>query len=161
MAGKQNTYRKKTRELFMRLVFQMMATGDWSEDAADLFLGDDSLWSGNPRAGEPVGALFDKAAGEKPDLPYIGAGLDALREHLHEIDDAIEGASEKWRISRMAGVDLAILRVAIAELRYLDTIDGRVSINEAVELAKKYGSAKSPAFVNGILGKVAAREEGL
>lgn len=70
------------------------------------------------------------------------------------IDKAIGEYSKDWAISRMAKVDLAILRLATYEIFYNPSIPSGVSVNEAVELAKKYGSDESPAFINGILGKV-------
>ncbi|MDR1815840.1 MAG: transcription antitermination factor NusB, partial [Clostridiales Family XIII bacterium] len=152
-----STHRKKTRELLMRLLFQMAAIADWSDAARDAFLADETDWCGNPSADTPPGALFDTATDEAPDLPYFLFGLDCVRGHLAEIDGEIEAASDKWRVARMAGVDLAILRLALAEMRYMDGIDVRVSINEAVNLAKKYGSEKSPAFINGILGQAAQK----
>ena len=72
-----------------------------------------------------------------------------------QIDALINGASENWRISRMATVDRNILRFSVYELVYLDDIPPSVTINEAVEIAKRYGSEDSPSFVNGILDKIA------
>jgi len=91
---------------------------------------------------------------EKPETAYFDAVFSALSEHLPEVDEALSSAASNWTIDRFAKVDLAILRLAVLELRYVDSIPEAVSINEAVELAKKYGTAESPKFVNGVLGKV-------
>ncbi|MBQ6949818.1 MAG: transcription antitermination factor NusB, partial [Firmicutes bacterium] len=71
-----------------------------------------------------------------------------------DIDQKLEEASDRWKVYRLGKVDLAILRVSTAELLYMEDIPASVSINEAVELAKKYGSDESARFINGVLGKV-------
>ena len=65
-------------------------------------------------------------------------------------------ASKGWKTSRMGKVDLTILRLASYEVLFDEDVPGKVAINEAVELAKKFGGDESPAFINGVLGKVAA-----
>jgi N utilization substance protein B len=72
-----------------------------------------------------------------------------------EIDDVIQTASRNWRLDRMSRVDRNILRLAAHELRKSPEVPARVVINEAVELAKQFGTSESPAFVNGILDKIA------
>jgi N utilization substance protein B len=75
-------------------------------------------------------------------------------ENIEGIDDIINRYSEHWRLSRMSKIDRNILRMAIYELVYLRDIPPPVTINEAVELAKKYGTEESGAFVNGILDRI-------
>jgi N utilization substance protein B len=157
--AKKNTYRKKTRELLMRLVFQMTSTGDWSNPAKDDFLKDTSTYLGNPAADEPLECIFDETAGESPDMAYFNWAFVCLTEHLAEIDHILESASEKWHLHRMNAVDLAILRLAAAEIRYMEGIDHSISVNEAVVMARKYGSEKSPVFINGVLGKIVRTQE--
>lgn len=79
-------------------------------------------------------------------------------ENLEEIDAHIGSASDKWKVSRMNKVIRAILRLALGEMLYTDT-PAKAAINEAVEIAKVYGDEKAPAFVNGVLNKL-ARELG-
>jgi len=79
-------------------------------------------------------------------------------EHLGEIDAVLNQLSGEWPVSRMASVDRAILRLAAYELLYCDDIPASVSINEAVELAKKYSTEESHKFVNGILGNLARQQ---
>ena len=153
-------YRKKTRELLMRLVFQMTVSGDFSDAARDAFLADPSLYLGDVRGDTPLGCIFDEAAGEHPDMPYFDWAFRCVRDNLPELDRVLKAASEKWPLGRMNPVDLAILRLAAAEIIYVENIDDSTSINEAVLLAKKYGSEKSPTFVNGILGTVARSKTG-
>jgi len=71
------------------------------------------------------------------------------------LDDKINHHSDKWATSRMPKTDLAVLRLATAEILYANDIPTAVSIDEAVELSKKYGSDSSHKFVNGVLGKIA------
>ena len=133
----------------------MASAGDFSDAAKDKFLDDKSLYIGDVSEDVPPGCIFDEARGEEPDLPYLEMCFECLRDNLAEIDGAIETASEKWALERMSTVDLAILRVAAAELLYIEEIEDSVSVNEAVLMAKKYGSDKSSVFINGILGTIA------
>ena len=71
-----------------------------------------------------------------------------------ELDERINGISEGWKTSRMSRVDLTLIRLALYEILYDDTVPVKVAINEAVEMAKKYGGADSPSFVNGILARL-------
>ena len=73
--------------------------------------------------------------------------------HLAEIDRMIDQSSRGWKRSRMTKVDLTLLRLAIYEIAF-EKLDAGIAINEAVELAKHYGTEKSPSFVNGILAKI-------
>ena len=82
---------------------------------------------------------------------------EAVLEKLPEIDAQINEVSEGWKTSRMSRVDLSIIRLALYEMEYDGEVPLKVAINEAVELAKKYGGDDSPAFVNAILGKLASR----
>lgn len=74
--------------------------------------------------------------------------------HQEDIDKIITVSSKKWKTSRMAKLDLTILRLAVYEIYYEEDIPNNVAINEAVELAKKYSGDDSPAFVNGLLANV-------
>ena len=76
-------------------------------------------------------------------------------EKLEDIDTAISEVSKGWKVGRMAKVDLTLIRLAVYEMKYQEDIPVKVAINEAVELAKQYGSDESPAFVNGVLAKLA------
>ena len=86
---------------------------------------------------------------------YLGGRLDQILLHLPEIDEAISRISEGWTLSRMGHIDRTILRLACFEMKYDDEVPVGVAINEAVELAKKYGQENSYGFVNGILAKLA------
>jgi N utilization substance protein B len=75
-------------------------------------------------------------------------------EHWDEIDKRIVRASRNWRLERMGRVDRNLLRLAVYELRFCDDIPAKVAINEAIEVAKRFGAHETPAFVNGILDRV-------
>ena len=74
---------------------------------------------------------------------------------LEEIDKIINESSKGWKTTRMGKVDLTLIRLAVYEIKYEEDIPTGVAINEAVELAKKYGTDDSPAFINGVLAKIA------
>jgi N utilization substance protein B len=75
--------------------------------------------------------------------------------HADEIDGMIRRVSEHWRLERMPRVDRNILRLAAYELMFMPDVPRKVTLNEAVELAKRYGSEGSPGFVNGVLDRIA------
>lgn len=85
--------------------------------------------------------------------------ITAVKEHLNEIDDDITRLSKKWKKERISKVSIAVLRLAIAEIKYIDDMPISVSINEAVELSKKYSTIEDSAFVNGILGTLSRELE--
>ena len=80
---------------------------------------------------------------------------EKIVERLEEIDEIIEQTANGWTIGRMGKVDLAILRLAVYEMKKDEDIPVSVAINEAVELAKKFGQDESPSFINGVLAKLA------
>jgi len=88
------------------------------------------------------------------DVEFIKAQAFGIRENLEYLDETIKRYVLGWSHSRIAKVDLAILRLAIYELAFMPDIPTRVCINEAVELAKEYGDDDAPAFVNGLLANV-------
>jgi N utilization substance protein B len=126
--------RSDARELVMQLLFQMEAQNDYGAHIKTAF--------------------FNENAKDKKQEIYLEEMYALSSEHLQEADDLIESCSENWKTSRMCKVDLAILRLAVLEIMYMEDIPESVSINEAVEIAKKYGTEESGKFVNGVLGKV-------
>ncbi len=79
-----------------------------------------------------------------------------VAEHRDELDRKIEEKSKNWSLGRMARIDLNILRIAVYELHYRPDIPKNVTINEAIEVAKKFGTEDSAAFINGIIDEVAS-----
>ncbi len=85
----------------------------------------------------------------------IRAKTLAIVEHIPELDKLLDEKIQGWNTLRIGKTELALLRLALYEMRYDDSISDAVAINEAVELAKKYGQEKSGEFVNGVLAKFA------
>ncbi len=80
--------------------------------------------------------------------------VKGVMSNLAEIDKMIKNYTNNWSLDRITNIDRSILRIAIYEILYLQNIPKSVSINEAVELAKKYGTRSSFSFVNGVLGRI-------
>lgn len=102
-------------------------------------------------------SLFEEELLEakEEELAYMTGKSNEILSRIPEIDKAVNEVSEGWKTSRMGKVDLSIIRLAVYEIKYEEEIPTKVAINEAVELAKKYGTDSSSAFVNGILAKFA------
>lgn len=120
------------RENLMQMLYQMNIQNDYSQDAYDSFM----------------------QMTENPVTKYSKELYDAFAAHREEIDAEISAHSNKWKLDRMPAVDLSILRLALTEIHHIDTIPVSVSINEAVNLAKKFSTEKSSSFINGILGNI-------
>ncbi|MDR1465843.1 MAG: transcription antitermination factor NusB [Oscillospiraceae bacterium] len=106
-------------------------------------------------------ALLDwerEAGSPEPDA-FARAVFVRAAEHQAELDETISRyLSKNWRLARISRVSLALLRLAVCEITCFPEVPAAVSINEAVELAKRYGDEETPRFVNGILGSVARAE---
>ncbi len=108
----------------------------------------------NPRNNPAVADQLIERRLRADDLVTFARGLVAgVRQHRDEVDALLERTAANWSLKRMAATDRNVLRLAAFELLHSDT-PGRVAIDEAVELAKRFGSAQSAQFVNGILDKV-------
>lgn len=123
---------EEAREKTMQLVFQMDANNDFNYENLSIISEDRNVL----KSGQALRVLR------------------AIKEHISDIDETISSHMDKWKIDRIGKADLAILRVAVAEILYVEEVPQAVSINEAVELSKKYGDAKSSSFVNAVLGKI-------
>ena len=104
---------------------------------------------------EPLRLFMDtlESAGEA-DRAYIEHKVQDIFAHLEEIDGIIDSSARNWKTSRMAKVELTLIRLAVYEIRFEDDIPTGVAINEAVELAKVYGEENSASFVNGVLARI-------
>lgn len=89
------------------------------------------------------------------DKEYIQKKYEAIVEKVPEIDALVDEKSESWKTKRMNKVDLTIIRLAVYEMKWDEDVPVGVAINEAVELAKKFSGEEGPAFVNGVLAKLA------
>ena len=100
-----------------------------------------------------TGAEIDKSVREFAESLVAGT-----RENIAKLDEVITKSADNWQISRMAVVDRNIIRLATYEMLFVEDIPPKVSINEAIELAKKYGDTESNKFVNGVLDKIKKTE---
>ena len=89
------------------------------------------------------------------DAAYISEKSNKILQRLEEIDGLINQYAKGWTTERMSKVDLTIIRLAVYEIKFDEDFPAGVAINEAVELAKRYSSETGPAFINGVLAKVA------
>ena len=96
----------------------------------------------------------DACSWKEKDKTYIFEKVEKISEKLEEIDAKINEVSEGWKTGRMGKVDLTLIRLAVYEMLYEEDVPAKVAINEAVELAKQYGTDNSPSFVNGVLAKL-------
>lgn len=126
--------RHKARECAVQILYEMDLTGQGLEEAANIFR--DSF------------KIPQKA------YDFCIHLIHGVQLHRKEINELIQTASENWRLDRMSLVDRNILRLAVFELMYREDIPPKVSINEAVELGKKFGTEESGAFINGILDAI-------
>ena len=99
----------------------------------------------------------DMPAKEK-DKQYIQNKYEAILSHIEEIDGLLNENATGWKTTRMNKVDLSILRLALYEIKWDEDVPAKVAINEAVELAKRFGGDNSSSFVNGVLAKFAKQE---
>jgi N utilization substance protein B len=127
--------RRKAREAAVQMLYQMDVAGVEAARAIELF------W-------ENLGTEADER--EFADALVLGYGA-----RHDEIDDKIRAASKHWRLERMSRVDRNIIRLGAYELLHVNDVPRRVTLNEAVELAKRFGNEESPAFVNGVLDRIA------
>lgn len=86
--------------------------------------------------------------------PFAEKLLTTVIEHTEETDETISHFLKNWKLERLPKVSLAILRLAVTEIEYFEDIPNGASVNEAVELAKKYASPEDASFINGVLGSV-------
>lgn len=131
--------RRLSREFCMKLLFEMDANNEFNLDFAIRSINNEGV--------------------QKRQEEYVNSIINAVIENIKIIDDTIEKYLKGWKLDRIAKVDLAILRIGFGELMYLDTIDFEVSINEAVEMAKKYSESESASFINGVLDKYVVQGE--
>ncbi len=98
-------------------------------------------------------ALIERSLGSEDLVRFAKDLVAGTRHNRPEIDEKIEAAAENWTLGRMAATDRNVIRLGAYELLYADTPD-RVAVDEALELAKRFGSAQSAQFVNGILDRL-------
>jgi N utilization substance protein B len=129
--------RRKAREVAVQILYQIDLSGETAEQALGLYF-------------QNLGERVDE------DQQFARALVQGCVARLEEIDAKIRDASRHWRLERMARVDRNILRLGTFELMHLDDVPSKVTLNEAIELAKRFGDENSPSFVNGVLDRLAS-----
>jgi len=127
--------RTRSRELALQLLYQIDARGD--EVLATM----EQFFEGEESADEEVRVFTRKL-------------VTGTRDSAEEIDALLTAAAENWRLDRMALVDRNILRMAVFEMLHIEEIPAKVSINEAIELGKRFSTKQSGSFINGILDRI-------
>lgn len=127
--------RKRSREIAMELLFSMEISKNSYEQTIESFIENYEMDL------------------KTIDLEYIKKVMKSVTDYKEEIDEIIKNSLINWTIERVSKVNLIIVRLAIAEMLYIDDVPEVVAINEAIELTKKYSDDKSVSFVNGALDK--------
>jgi transcription antitermination factor NusB len=137
--------RTQARESALKILYQADITRRPFDQAAQ------NYWAGD-------GEMKDEEEDNDEVKSFSSRIVLGIRDHLEEIDNKITEYATNWQLKRMAVIDRNILRLGVFELKYTNDIPPKVAINEAVELAKKYGDLESSKFVNGILDKIHKKE---
>jgi N utilization substance protein B len=114
-----------------------------------------ALEAGGGTPEQVIASYWRETPGDPEGRDYADAALRGVAAELERVDDAIRKASTNWRIERMARVDRNVLRLGAWELMQRSEVPRAVILDEAVELAKRFGSEESGAFVNGVLDRIA------
>ena len=123
--------RREARIIAMQLIFQMEGQKDYSPETA-----------------------MEQNCAKGKQKEYINKCLSSFAENREEIDELISSSLENWTIERISKTDLAVMRLAVTEMKWIDDVPPAVAINEAVDIAREYGTENSGTFVNGVLGRI-------
>lgn len=132
--------RRESRENAMKLLYQVQIQRDDIDEQIDRYLEEHEIYNDS-------------------DKDYVLNVVRGVIENEVELDGLISLHAKGWTVNRMPKVDLAIMRISCYEIKFRDDIPINVSINEAVELAKRYSGKQSGTFVNGVLGKVFSQDQ--
>lgn len=136
---KLTTSRRKARELALQILYQIELTNQPATDVLPLF--------------------FSHLCSHKNVGDFTNRLVQGVGQYRKEIDWLLKKYSEHWALERISPVDRNILRIGIFEILWCQDIPPKVSINEAIELGKKFGTEKSATFINGILDKISHSEK--
>ena len=145
--------RKQAREIALHLVFEMGFGAFEAENVMTDRLGEEIMQSISGDIALYAGTL------DEAQTKYIVSAVKGVAEHLEELVGYIENNAKGWTLSRLSRITIAILRLAIYEMYYVEDVPVGAAINEAVELAKVYDSDEAASFINGVLGAVARKME--
>jgi N utilization substance protein B len=148
--------RRRSREIALQILHQIDVSGAPESDAdvdrmVARYFDHLSLKGGPAREEEDDDAASD--VGAKIDRPLVQELVRGVTQHWAELDETLTKLSQNWRIERMAIVERNVIRIALYELKYCENVPVNVVLNEAIELAKRYGTAEGAAFTNGLLDR--------
>ncbi|WP_130807138.1 transcription antitermination factor NusB [Senegalia massiliensis] len=130
--------RRNAREATMKLLYQLELNKTFDEEIVKIF--------------------FENNNFTEDEKVYIESTIDNIQDNLKLIDEKIEKYIKGWKKERLSKVDLSILRISIYEIMFREDIPTQVSINESIEISKKYSSEESSKFINGVLGSFVRKE---
>ena len=134
--------RRQARERAVQALYQLDSVGALTSGAAV----------------ESLQAFWQSLEPQEPEIQALAAPLiEGVLAHCEEVDRVVEEASQHWRLARMAKVDRNVLRLGAYELLHRADVPPKVAINEAIEIARTYGSEESGAFINGVLDRIAQK----
>ncbi|QGU95152.1 transcription antitermination factor NusB [Clostridium bovifaecis] len=128
--------RRKSREIAMRLLFEMTINKESYEEILDNFKENTEMNL------------------EDVDFLYVEKIIKGIQENVEFLDSKIASNLKNWKLSRLSKIDLSILRISTYEITFIEDIPNKVAVNEGIELAKRYSTDNSPAFINGVLGSM-------
>ncbi len=107
-----------------------------------------------PQFEEKIDFYLEREGLKEKNADYVRRTLCGIVENIDTIDDMIRSHLINWDFDRLSKIDLSVLRLAVYEMKYSEDVPGKVAINEAIELVKKYNDHKAGVFVNGLLDRV-------
>lgn len=138
--------RTAARELAVQLCFRLSVKGELSAQELDSFF-EEEYYASLSGESESFAQLPDEKQ-----MAYIRSVTQGVAERVEELDAYVEKYAKGWKPDRISKTAMAVLRVALYEIRYVDDVPVSAAINEAVTLAKSYDEAETVAFINGVLG---------
>jgi N utilization substance protein B len=133
--------RRKSRELAMKLLFETSINKKGAEEIINDYKEENEENEENENL-------------DHIDFEYIKNILDGIQEKENFLNEKIEESLTGWKLNRISKINMSILKVAVYEIYFIEDIPSKVSVNEAIELAKVYSDEKSPSFINGAIGNI-------
>ncbi len=147
--------RRRAREMAMQMLYQQELGGSSSQQVFDHFdLGDYLAETELPEGGESDLGRRERRERVEESFAYARQLVEGTLAHGDAIDEVIRRQAENWRLERMPNIDRNILRIAVYEMLHEESVPKVVIVDEAIELAKKFGSESSGRFINGLLDGV-------
>lgn len=132
--------KSEAREILFKAIYEIEIQGDATEDHLDLF-------------------LVNNDVTDKSTIDYVKKSINTINEKKEELENIISTNLKKdWKLERIPKINIALLKLAIFEIKYTDT-PFKVVINEVVDLAKKYSDDSAPSFINGLLASIVPKED--